>query len=73
VRGHVGALPSDGLGCYKAAHTRTRKEDVMAADTDFEKEMTVHRRGYERFIGLFRMSAVICAIIAFVVILLIRK
>lgn len=45
----------------------------MAADTDFEKEMTVHRRGYERFIGLFRMSAVICAIIAFVVILLIRK
>lgn len=45
----------------------------MAADTDFEKEMVVHRRGYERFIGLFRTSAIVCAVIAFIVILLIRK
>lgn len=45
----------------------------MAAETDFEKEMVVHRRGYERFIGLFKYGAVAAAIIAFIVILLIRK
>ncbi|MFL6856855.1 MAG: hypothetical protein ACJ8DZ_11730 [Allosphingosinicella sp.] len=45
----------------------------MAADTDFDKEMVVHRRGYERFIGLFRISAIVCAIIALIVILLIRN
>jgi hypothetical protein len=45
----------------------------MAADTDFEKEMVVHRRGYERFIGLFRISAIVCAVIALIVILLIRN
>jgi hypothetical protein len=45
----------------------------MAADVDFEKEMVVHRRGYERFIGMFKTAAVICAIVAIVVILVIRK
>jgi hypothetical protein len=67
------ALPSRGFGRYKAAQTRTREEDEMAADTDFEKEMVIHRRGYERFIGLLKYAALACAIIAFVVILLIRK
>ena len=45
----------------------------MAADVDFEKEMVVHRRGYERFIGMFKAGAVICAIVAVIVILVIRK
>jgi hypothetical protein len=45
----------------------------MAAPGDTDKELTVHREGYERFITMFRISALICAIIAFVVILLIRK
>jgi hypothetical protein len=44
----------------------------MAAE-DAEKEMIVHRRGYESFISLFRISAVVCLIIAFIVILLIRS
>jgi hypothetical protein len=44
----------------------------MAAE-DAEKEMNVHRRGYESFISLFRISAVVCLIIAFIVILLIRS
>ena len=43
----------------------------MAADVDADKELIVHRRGYESFIRMFRISAVICAIIAFAVILII--
>ena len=45
----------------------------MAAQGDADKELTVHRQGYEKFISAFRMSAVVCAIIAFIVVLLIRK
>ena len=45
----------------------------MAAPGESDKELTVHREGYERFIGMFRMSALVCAVIAFVVVLLIRK
>jgi len=45
----------------------------MAAPGEPDKELTVHREGYERFIGVFRMSALVCAIVAFIVILLIRK
>jgi hypothetical protein len=44
----------------------------MAAE-DAEKEMIVHRRGYESFISMFRISAIICLIIAFIVILVIRS
>lgn len=44
----------------------------MAAE-DAEKELIVHRRGYESFISLFRISAAICLVIAFIVILLIRS
>jgi len=45
----------------------------MAAPGESDKELTVHREGYERFVGMFRMSALACAIIAFIVVLLIRK
>jgi hypothetical protein len=44
----------------------------MAAE-DAEKEMIVHRRGYESFISMFRISAIICLVIAFIVILVIRS
>jgi hypothetical protein len=45
----------------------------MAAQGDADKELTVHRQGYEKFISMFRIGAVVCAIIAFIVVLLIRK
>ena len=44
----------------------------MAAEGDAEKELIVHRRGYESFISLFRTAAVICLILAFIIILIIR-
>ncbi|MBV9930357.1 MAG: hypothetical protein JO013_05375 [Alphaproteobacteria bacterium] len=45
----------------------------MAAQGEIDKETAVHRQGYERFISMFRMGAVICFILAFIVILLISK
>ncbi len=45
----------------------------MAAQGEMDNELAVHRRGYEKFITLFRIGAVICLVIALVVILIIRK
>jgi hypothetical protein len=45
----------------------------MAAEGEADKELTVHRRGYEGFISMFRIAAGICLVIAFIVILVIRK
>jgi hypothetical protein len=45
----------------------------MAAQGDLDKEVAVHRRGYERFITGFRTAAAICLLLAFIVILLIAK
>lgn len=45
----------------------------MAADTNPDKEFAVHRRGYEKFISVFKVGAVICFILAFIVILIISK
>ena len=45
----------------------------MAAEGEAEKELIVHRRGYESFISLFRISAAICLVIAFIIILIIRS
>jgi hypothetical protein len=45
----------------------------MAAQGDLDKEVAVHRQGYERFITMFRVSAAICVVIAFIVILVIAK
>ena len=43
----------------------------MAAQGEADKELIVHRRGYERFIRLFRTGAIVCLIVAFIVILII--
>ncbi|HEY1607361.1 MAG TPA: hypothetical protein VGF77_17370 [Allosphingosinicella sp.] len=43
----------------------------MAAEGEMEKELIVHRRGYESFIRLFRNGAIACLIIAFIIILII--
>jgi hypothetical protein len=45
----------------------------MAAEGEAEKELIVHRRGYESFISLFRTSAVVCLVLAFIIILIIRS
>jgi hypothetical protein len=45
----------------------------MAAQGDLDKEVAIHRQGYERFISLLRTGAIIAAVIAFIVILLIAK
>lgn len=45
----------------------------MAAQGDLDKDLAVHRRGYEKFIAAFRTGAVICFILAFIVILIIAK
>jgi hypothetical protein len=57
----------------EGAATSERERIEMAAQGDADKELTVHRQGYEKFISMFRIGAVICAIIAFIVVLLIRK
>lgn len=43
----------------------------MAAEGEMDKELIVHRRGYESFVTLFRTGAIVCAIIAFIIILII--
>jgi hypothetical protein len=45
----------------------------MAVDAGFEREDVIHRKGYERFIGMMRWGAVYCAIIALLVIFAIAK
>jgi hypothetical protein len=45
----------------------------MAVQGELDKQVAVHRQGYERFITLFRVGAVICAIVAFIVILIIAN
>jgi hypothetical protein len=74
-------LPQSGAGgashaapaLLEGAATSNRKRTKMVAQGESDKELTVHREGYERFIGMFRISAMVCAIIAFIVVLLIRK
>jgi hypothetical protein len=56
----------------EAARNRQSERNDMAAEGD-DKELLVHRRGYESFISMFRMAAAICLVIGFIVILLIRK
>ena len=45
----------------------------MAAEGEADKELIVHRKGYESFISLFRTGAIICLVIAFIIILIIRS
>jgi hypothetical protein len=45
----------------------------MAAEGEFEKEVIVHRKGYEGFTFLMKWGAIICVVLGFIVILLIRE
>jgi hypothetical protein len=56
----------------EAARNRQGERNDMAAEgVDADKELIVHRRGYESFIRLFRTCAIVCLVIAFIVILII--
>ena len=43
----------------------------MAVEGEADKELVVHRRGYDSFVSLMRTGAIVCAIIAFFIILII--
>ena len=45
----------------------------MAVDGEADKELIVHRKGYESFISVFRISAAICLVLALIIILIIRS
>ena len=45
----------------------------MVAEGEADKELIVHRRGYESFISMFRIAAGICLVVALIVVLVIRK
>jgi hypothetical protein len=63
-----------GVGVDKGlAHRRNEKGVHMAAEGEFDRETIVHKKGYDSFIGMMRMAAVICFIIAMLVIFAIAK
>jgi hypothetical protein len=45
----------------------------MAAEGEIEKEAVVHRKGYEGFVFLMKWGAIVCVVLGFIVILLIRE
>jgi hypothetical protein len=45
----------------------------MAAEGDMDKEVAIHRRGYEAFIRLLKVGAIASFIVAMIVVLLIAK
>jgi hypothetical protein len=45
----------------------------MAAEGELEKEVVTHRKGYEAFTFMMKWAAIVCVVIALIVILLIRK
>jgi len=45
----------------------------MAAQGEMETEVVTHKKGYEGFIFLMKWGAIICVILGFIVILLIRE
>jgi hypothetical protein len=60
-----------GARLVRSGAATAGERNDMAADIDADKELIVHRKGYEGFIRLFRTGAIVCMIIAFIVILLI--
>jgi hypothetical protein len=45
----------------------------MAAEGELDKEVSVHRKGYEGFLFLMKWGTIISVITGFIVILLIRE
>ncbi|MDB5670094.1 MAG: hypothetical protein JWO25_1053 [Alphaproteobacteria bacterium] len=62
-----------GVGVDKAVASTKPKGVHMVAEGEFDRETIVHRKGYESFIGMMRIGAVVCFIIAMFVIFAIAK
>jgi hypothetical protein len=45
----------------------------MAAEGEIEKEVVTHKKGYEGFVFLMKWGAIVCVVIALIVILLISE
>lgn len=45
----------------------------MAAEGELEKEVIVHRKGYEGFIFLMKWGAIVSLVLGLIVVLLIRE
>ena len=45
----------------------------MAAEGEIDKEAITHKKGYEGFVFLMKWSAIVCVVVALIVILLIRE
>ncbi|HEV2747881.1 MAG TPA: aa3-type cytochrome c oxidase subunit IV [Allosphingosinicella sp.] len=45
----------------------------MAAEGELDKEIVTHKKGYEGFVFLMKWSAIVCVVIALIVILLIAE
>jgi hypothetical protein len=45
----------------------------MAAEGEIDKEVVTHRKGYDGFVFLMKWSAIVCVVIALIVILLIAE
>ena len=45
----------------------------MAAEGEIDKEVITHRKGYEGFIFLMKWGAIVCVVVALIVILLISE
>lgn len=45
----------------------------MAAEGELDKEVTVHRQGYERFIGLMKWGAILSFIVGMFVVFVISN
>jgi hypothetical protein len=45
----------------------------MAAEGELEKEVVTHRKGYEGFVSLMKWGAIVCVVVALIVILLIAE
>ena len=45
----------------------------MAAEGELEQEVVTHKKGYEGFIFLMKWGAIVCVVVALIVILLISE
>jgi hypothetical protein len=61
------------IGLIRVAEERNQEGAHMAAEGELDREDFVHRKGYERFIGLMKWGTIISAIIGILVVIAISK
>jgi hypothetical protein len=65
--------PSHAAAALIRGRRTIRTRIDMAAEGELEQEVVTHRKGYEGFIFLMKWGAIVCVVIALIVILLIRN